>query len=477
MGIRTSIAAWSLTLSALAGIVGGTVQQDNKKLGQWSPVPSLVVALLGHVAGAIADKKSDEKELREQVKAVAKQVAEIDHYLVGTGESPTGDEGADLIHQKLKSIGIKVKFLEAIKGFSFDRYRFAPEMGQKIEAINGHETDLQFILKSPNPPIVSKSAQGICIDVPRTKRSILEYKPLAKPDGKLMALIGYTLTGSPYLVDLGHPNNPHILIGGCTGSGKTEAIKAIMKSICDWYTPSEVLFAIIDTKGLDFKFASAPNFSDRLWRPVVTEVENAVCLLKELSSELERRKHLADLSKEPRIILIHDEVTDITNSGIKEVKKEGTYYLSLIVRKGREPMINTIIGTQKPLASHLPSDIRDNLPVKIALRTSTREDGTTITGLSNVASEKLAGLGDALCVVPGQPLQHVQFPLVTVPFVPLLEVPDEDIWLTPKQAAEIALVTRRTLARWADAGKIEYRLTDRGHRRYNERSLLEKIKV
>lgn len=38
--------------------------------------------------------------------------------------------------------------------------------------------------------------------------------------------------------------------------------------------------------------------------------------------------------------------------------------------------------------------------------------------------------------------------------------------LKPKEAAELLAVDVRTLARWADAGKVRFVRTPNGHRRY-----------
>ncbi|NEQ59642.1 MAG: hypothetical protein F6K53_20440 [Moorea sp. SIO4A1] len=463
MGIRITITAWTLTLSAAVGTLG---------LGKWAGPVSFFVALGGHAVGTIADKKEDEREQREQIRAVAEQVSETDKYF-----SPqivtTGDQKADLIKQKFKQLGIDLAFLGVTKGSAYDRYRFAPGPFQKMAAIDNHEPDLQYLLSSSMVPLVSKSNEGVCIDIPRGKRTFPEYEILPRPNGHAVILLGYDLGGKPYFVDLGAPSTPHLLVGGCTGSGKSEFIKMVMRSLMDWYTPQDIQFAIIDTKGFDFEFAKG--LGEWLWRPVANEVEDGVSLLRELTEEMDRRKHLSDLSGVSRIVAIVDEVTDISNSGIKEVKKEGNHYLSVIARKGRKPKVHSLIGTQKPLASHLPSDIRDNLPIKVAMRTSTREDGHTITGI-NVSSEKLLGLGDLFCLVPGKPLVRLQSPLVTVPTRSLftsMRSQTDLVWLTPKEAKIVAMVTSRTLARWADSGKIVHKKTDSGHRRYNKQSLME----
>lgn len=44
-------------------------------------------------------------------------------------------------------------------------------------------------------------------------------------------------------------------------------------------------------------------------------------------------------------------------------------------------------------------------------------------------------------------------------------------WLTPAKAAERYDVHPKSLARWADDGKVEVRKTPGGHRRYSAESL------
>jgi excisionase family DNA binding protein len=47
--------------------------------------------------------------------------------------------------------------------------------------------------------------------------------------------------------------------------------------------------------------------------------------------------------------------------------------------------------------------------------------------------------------------------------------------MEPSEAAEAFGVSTATVARWASKGKIEFTVTDGGHRRYKRQSVLNKL--
>ena len=69
------------------------------------------------------------------------------------------------------------------------------------------------------------------------KRKVPESK-------KLPYHIGFDITNSSILIDIAE--QPHILLGGSTRSGKTVGLKALITSICYWKSPTDMNFVLID---------------------------------------------------------------------------------------------------------------------------------------------------------------------------------------------------------------------------------------
>lgn len=79
---------------------------------------------------------------------------------------------------------------------------------------------------------------------------IAEYWNNATTQGSMAVPIGIRANGEKFYFDI-HPkaHGPHGLIGGMTGSGKTEMIQTWILSMALQYSPQEVSFVLIDFKG------------------------------------------------------------------------------------------------------------------------------------------------------------------------------------------------------------------------------------
>ena len=61
------------------------------------------------------------------------------------------------------------------------------------------------------------------------------------------ALLGVAAAG-PYTVDL-RRDGPHVLVGGTTGSGKSELLQTLIASLALGNRPDEMVFVLVDYKG------------------------------------------------------------------------------------------------------------------------------------------------------------------------------------------------------------------------------------
>ncbi|NEO43145.1 MAG: helix-turn-helix domain-containing protein [Moorea sp. SIO4A3] len=486
---KSRIAAWGITLGAVAilSVVFTETAKKEKRLGQWAPALALITGILGHVVGSNCDREDDQQVMAEEIRGLAEQSAVLEHYFSCEVQDEPGNETAKLIINKLAELGASFSFVDLIEGLAFDRYTLAPKPGQKLAAIDTLEADIQYIVTSPAPPLVSKSERGIQIDIPRRDRKFIDYLTPPKPGGKLDVLVGYTLEGNAYTVDLGNPSSCHLLGGGCTGGGKSELAKTIVMSLVDWYTSDQVQLAFIDTKRVDFAFADY--LGNRLWQPVAKDPSRGVELLESVVTVMDERYAIiatAGLNnidqyneRVPtfmyRIVVVHDEINDITCSGNRELKNRGNAAIAEICRKGRAAGIHYMAFVQKTTSDSLPTLIKSNIPVRVSLKTTTWQDGHNILG-QKLSTHNLLGKGDCCCYDPTQgAITRLQIPYAskrTDSFMVNADFPEPTlVYLTPQEAQRLYSVTPRTLARWADAGKIDFYRTKGGHRRYESRSL------
>lgn len=183
----------------------------------------------------------------------------------------------------------------------------------------------------------------------------------------LTAPIGEGPHGRPVLLNLGdYP--PHALIGGPSGTGKTNLIFAWIGALAARYSPAELEFYLLDFKeGVSFaRFAQGRR--DPSWLPhmrlvginVNTDREFGLALLRFLAEELRRRadaakKHevtkLAELRAVdptghwPRIVAVVDEFQALL-AGRDVVAREAADLLEDLARRGRSQGIHLVLASQ-----------------------------------------------------------------------------------------------------------------------------------
>ncbi|WBB68885.1 FtsK/SpoIIIE domain-containing protein [Micromonospora sp. WMMD812] len=183
----------------------------------------------------------------------------------------------------------------------------------------------------------------------------------------LTAPIGEGPHGRPVRLTLGdYP--PHALIGGPSGTGKTNLIFAWIGALAARYSPAELEFYLLDFKeGVSFaRFAQGRR--DPSWLPhmrlvginVNTDREFGLALLRFLAEELRRRadaakKHevtkLAELravdptGRWPRIVAVVDEFQMLL-AGRDVVAREAADLLEDLARRGRSQGIHLVLASQ-----------------------------------------------------------------------------------------------------------------------------------
>jgi S-DNA-T family DNA segregation ATPase FtsK/SpoIIIE len=183
----------------------------------------------------------------------------------------------------------------------------------------------------------------------------------------LVALVGF-VKGEPIArIEFGNAA-PHWLVGGPTGSGKTNVILAEIISLATRYSPDELELHLIDLKeGVSFA-QFAPGRRDQTWLPHVrtvgfninADLEFALELLRYLADELRRRatafrRHevtsLADLRREdpnghwPRIVAVIDEF-QVLYENKDDLAKEAAKLFEDIARRARSFGIHLEPATQ-----------------------------------------------------------------------------------------------------------------------------------
>ena len=224
------------------------------------------------------------------------------------------------------------------------------------------------------------------------------------------AVLGLCDDGAPLLLRLPSPEVAHVLIAGCTGSGKTALSQTIILSLAMTHRRSQLQFVLVDPKRHAFTpFAPLPH----LLRPVIGDVSEAVVALRELVTVMEARGAggVAALSATrrpgdssdviPRIVVVLDELADLTQVGGRALVEP----LTRLVQRGREVGIHVIACTQKPSSEVVGTLMRANFPVRLVGKVVSPEDARVAAGCGGTGAEKLTGHGDFIAVASGQVLR------------------------------------------------------------------------
>lgn len=166
-----------------------------------------------------------------------------------------------------------------------------------------------------------------------------------------------------------YDHNPHGLIAGTTGSGKTYFVNYLICNLI--YQGADITF--IDPKFADIKAMG------EIVNPLKTACEeNQIArLVREFSETMvERQKIIADSGKvnatyrdfnmSPQF-LIFDELSAFKSTGDKKTITEVEAYLKKIILMGRSVGCFVILIAQQPNATIIETGIRDQLGLKVAL--------------------------------------------------------------------------------------------------------------
>lgn len=193
-------------------------------------------------------------------------------------------------------------------------------------------------------------------------------------------------------------SSPHAMIAGEASSGKSWILRGCVGQMAQ-------KGAII--KMFDFKGGTEFGLECEQFGEVITERHRANEVLKELVEENEKRlsifrkmgvKNIVEYNQRigkslARIIVACDEVAEMLDEtgSLNQVKVQMEEYLSTLARCSKVTGINLLLGTQRPDASVINGQIKNNLPIRICGRFSDRARSEFVLG--NSAATTLEGGG------------------------------------------------------------------------------------
>lgn len=338
---------------------------------------------------------------------------------------------------RLADFGIQAQVVAVHPGPVVTRFELELAAGTKVNRVTNLAKDLARSLSVISVRVVEvilgKSAIGI--ELPNEVREmvtlyeVLVSKQYQHARSSLTLALGKDIAGYPVIVDLA--KMPHLLVAGTTGSGKSVSLHAMLLSLFYKATPKQLRLILIDPKMLELSiYEGIPH----LLTPVVTDMKDAVSVLRWCVAEMERRYRLMaslrvrdifsyntkvikgetrktrallldplqitgegalKLQEWPQIVVIADEFADMMAAVGKKVET----FIVRLAQKARAAGIHLIFATQRPSVDVITGLIKANIPARVAFQVSSKIDSRTI--LDRQGAEQLLGYGDLLYLAPG----------------------------------------------------------------------------
>ena len=182
---------------------------------------------------------------------------------------------------------------------------------------------------------------------------------------------------------------PHLLIAGSTGSGKSVLINSLIYTAL-YYAPTEKQLLLIDPKRVElFEFSRLPHCIGYASEPdQITSALGWAVSLMEYRFNIMRAEQLKK-SREPDIYIIIDELADLITTSKKRVLP----LLSRLTQLGRAANIHMILATQRPTRDIISGQIKVNVDSRVALRCPTAQDSRNIINVKGAESLPRYGFG------------------------------------------------------------------------------------
>ncbi len=286
-----------------------------------------------------------------------------------------------------------------------DRARRQPVRAGAVSLASAHDWALTTARAAEREGVVAATAA-----IP----DVVAFVDLPQPIGAgLACTIGCDATG-PVSIDL-VTHGPHAVIGGTTGSGKSELLVTWVLAMAEAAPPERFTVLLVDFKG-----GSAFTALERLPHTVgiVTDLDEqrAARALTSLRAELRYRERaiaqaggraVDDVPELPRLVIVIDEFAAMLAD-----HPDLHALFADIAARGRSLGVHLILCTQRP-AGVVRDAVLANADLRISLRVNNRADSTAVVGTDAAAALSASDRGRGILAPPDSEPRVVQFAIST----------------------------------------------------------------
>ena len=214
-------------------------------------------------------------------------------------------------------------------------------------------------------------------------------------------------------------DQPHLLIAGSTGSGKSVLINSLIYAAL-YRCPGTLQLVLIDPKRVELKdYTTLPHCIKYASEPHQITATLAGCV--ELM-EARYKRFIAGQkrSTEPHIYIIIDEFADL----IQTADKAAENHITRLARLGRAANMHLMLATQSPSRQVITAPIKSNLTSRVALRCEEAIESRQV--INSKGAEALPAVGYGLYRTPKYRIPA----LIKIPMTDPADLADRVRWWT-----------------------------------------------
>lgn len=231
---------------------------------------------------------------------------------------------------------------------------------------------------------------------------------------------------------------PHLMVAGATGSGKSVVINGLIYTALSNFphtidNPKSAGFILIDPKRVELaQYKNLPHCIR-----YASEPTDMVQALRKAMEITERRYKAMQKAGERKytgghVYVIIDEFADLMTTNKKQVLP----LVQRLAQIGRAANVHIILATQCPLSKVIPTEVKVNFDCRVALRTRSAQDSRNILGVTGC--ELLPRYGQGYYMTPeGVELYHI-------PMTPPEEITARVKWWEGQNRSPIFSIFRRS---------------------------------
>lgn len=308
-----------------------------------------------------------------------------------------------------RSFGIECSQLSYNIGSTVIFYEFTPKIGSRLSRLKNYMDDITLSLGGSARivlPVPGRGTIGIEMphDHPQTVlfSSIMDSADFQNLNYPLPIILGKNGMNENCVIDL--VKQPHLLIAGSQGFGKTVFLRTIIYSLLHKKQPNELRFVLMAEEANTLHINNSiiekylAEFSDYK-KAIITDVCQAIRTLESLCVEMNNRfdllrtlkcRSIDECHQFPYIVVIIDEYANFLMSAGNEFLSP----LCHLAQLGRTVGIHLVITTKRTVPNIISGTIKAHFQARIAFRTCCTMDSYTI--IDRQGAESLLRPGDML---------------------------------------------------------------------------------